>query len=126
MYKSSYQNIAAALHAALAREGVNVGGTAGYPRVECHSFIENTPQDKEGSVRVLTCTVESMSTVSPEDAAEMNAGNLERLGSFTYEDTDFKVIGLVPTQLQDLTETSDPQKILHRVLQTIDIYVQQL
>lgn len=125
MYKSSYKKIAQALHATLSREGVTVGGTAGYPRVECHSFIENAPLDKDGSVRVLACTVESMSTVSPEDAARMNADNLERLGSFEYQDSDFKVIGIVPTQLQDLTETSDPQKILHRVLQSIDIYVQQ-
>lgn len=125
MYKSSYKPIAQALHAALAREGVYVGSTAGYPRVECHSFTENAPLDKDGSVRVLACTVESMSTVSPEAAAAMNAENLERLGSFEFEDSDFRVLGIVPTQFQDMTETSDPQKILHRALQSIDIYVQQ-
>lgn len=125
MYRSSYKPLAQALHAALAREGVYVGSTAGYPRVECHSFIENAPLDKDGSVRVLACTVESMSTVSPEAAAAMNAENLERLGSFEFEDSDFRVLGIVPTQFQDLTETSDPQKILHRALQSIDIYVQQ-
>lgn len=125
MYRSSYKPLAQALHAALAREGVYVGSTAGYPRVECHSFIENAPLDKDGSVRVLACTIESMSTVSPEDAASMNADNLERLDSFEYQDSDFKVIGIVPTQFQDMTETSDPQKILHRALQSIDIYVQQ-
>ena len=125
MYRSSYKPLAQALHAALAREGVYVGSTAGYPRVECHSFIENAPLDKDGSVRVLACTVESMSTVSPEAAAAMNAENLERLGSFEFEDSDFRVLGIVPTQFQDMTETSDPQKILHRALQSIDIYVQQ-
>ena len=126
MYKSAYKPIIKALITALERTGVYVGGTAGYPRVEVHSVIENTPMDKAGSVRVLACTVESMSTVSPEEAAGMNEDNLAKIGAFSYSGADFKVIGIVPTQFQDLTETSDPQKIIHRALQSIDIYVQQL
>lgn len=125
MYKSSYKAIAQALTAALTRPGVFVGGTADYPRVEIHTFVENPPTDKGDAVRVLSCIVESMSTTSPEDAATMNAENLELLDGFAYEGEDFSVIGWTPVQLQNLTETSDPQLILHRVLQTIDIYVQQ-
>jgi hypothetical protein len=126
MYKSSYKTIYAALVTTLTRTGVNVGGTAGYPRVEIHSFVENPPSDKGGSVRVLTCVVESMSTASAVAASQLNDDNLQLLGGFAYSGEQFKVVGLVPTQLQDLTETSDPQQIIYRVLQTIDIYVQQL
>ena len=139
MYNSSYKPIAAALAAALARDGYPVGGTAAYPRVELHSFVENTPTDKGGAVRVLSCIVESMSNRSAEQAANMNAYNLAVLGGFTYEgdwsddfsddfrlDRPFRVVGVVPTQLTELTETSDPQMFIYRVLQSIDIYVQQL
>jgi len=139
MYSSSYKPIASALAAALAREGYPVGGTATYPRVELHTFIENATTDKGGAVRVLSCIVESMSNKSAEQAATMNAYNLSVLGRFTYEgdfsedfsedfqlDRPFRVVGVVPTQLTELTETSDPQMFLYRVLQSIDIYVQQL
>lgn len=131
MYNPSYQPVAEALHVTLAREGVHVGDTAAYPRVECHSFVENTPQDKGDAVRVLACVVESMSVTSPEEAAGMNADNLaliQTLDGYIYTSgtTTFEVIGIVPTQFQDMTETSDPQKILYRALQSIDIYVQQI
>ena len=126
MYKSSYKAIASALATTLSRAGVSVNGTAGYPRVELHTFIENTPSDKGGAVRVLSCIVESMSAKGAADAASMNADNLALLGAMTYTGTDFALVGIVPTQMQELTETSDPQMILYRVLQTIDIYIQQL
>lgn len=128
MYKSAYKPLVQALISALSngRTGVFFGGTAGYPRVEVHSVIENPPLDKGGAVRVVNATVESMSVTSPEEAATMNTDNLAKLGSFTYTGTEFRVIGLLPSQLQELTENSDPQKILHRVLQVIDIYVQQI
>ena len=139
MYKSAYKPIAQALAAALTRQGYPVGGTTAYPRVELHTFIENTPTDKGGAVRVLSCIVESMSSRSAEQAACMNAYNLDVLGRFRYEgdfsndfsedfclNRPFRVIGVVPTQLTELTETSDPQMFLYRVLQNIDIYIQQL
>ena len=126
MYSSSYASIASSLVTTLSREGVPVNGTAGYPRVELHTFIENPATDKGGAVRVLSCIVESMSNKSAADAATMNAGNLALLGAMTYTGTDFRLVGIVPTQLQELTESTDPQMILYRVLQTIDIYIQQL
>ncbi len=128
MYKSAYKFIAEALRTTLSagRTGIYFGGTAAYPRVECHTFIENPPQDKGDSVRVVSVIVESISIKSAADAAQMNADNLALLGDLSAADTDFKVIGTVPTQLQEIPETSDTQKILYRVLQSIDIYVQQL
>lgn len=126
MYKASYKDICVALYSALAREGVKVGNTADIPRVELHTFIEGQTQDKGGAVRVITCTMESLSPASPEAAADLNAGNLTALDGFTYQGENFRVFGVIPTQLNELTETSDPQAIVYRVLQTIDIYVQQL
>ena len=139
MYSSSYKPIAEALALALAREGVAVNGTTGYPRVELHTFIENPTTDKGEALRVLSCIVESMSNRSAEEAAQMNGYNLAALDGFRYDGDwsndfsgdfrlgrSFRCIGVVPTQLQELTETSDPQMIIYRVLQSIDIYVQQI
>ena len=125
-YTSAYRFLAEFLHTALTREGVQVGNTASVPRVECHTFIENTPSDKAGAVRVVSVIVESMSNRSPEEAAAMNAGNLAAIQAAGQTGTDYKVVGAVPTQLQELTEASDTQIVLHRVLQTIDFYIQQL
>lgn len=127
MYKSAYKFIAETLRTKLStgRTGINFGGTAAYPRVECHTFIENPPRDKAESVRVISVIVESISIKSAADAAQMNSDNLALLGNLSATDTDFNIIGVVPTQLQEMPETADTQKILYRVLQSIDIYVQQ-
>lgn len=128
MYKSAYKFIAEALRTTLSagRTGIYFGGTAAYPRVECHTFIENPTQDKGDAVRVMSVIVESISIKSAADAAQMNADNLALLDGLSTTDPEFAVVGVVPTQLQEIPETADTQKILYRVLQTIDIYIQQL
>ena len=126
MYSSAYRAVSTALAQALTRAGVHVGLTAGYPRVETHTFNENAPLDKGGALRVISCVVESMAVTSPEDAESMNAANLTAIqGLALAADSGFRVVGVVPTQLQELTETSDTQQILYRALQSVDIYVQQ-
>ena len=128
MYKPSYKPLSQAIHAALAREGVAIGNTAAVPRVEVHSFVEAQPQDKGDALRVLSCVVESISNVSMEDAAGMNATNLEKLAGVqvTGDTPEYRVIGSVPTQLQESTDTTDTQMIEYHVSQNIDFYVQQL
>lgn len=125
-YKSAYYNIYASLVAALTREGVYVGGTAEYPRVELHSWIENPPQDKGESVRTLTCTMESMSVRSMTEAAQIHADNLAIIGAYTHQDNDFRVVGINKAQMQDLTEQTDSKEELYRILQTLDIIVEQI
>ena len=126
MYRSAYKPIFEELNQRLAREGVYVGKSADYPRVEVHTIVENQPTDKGDSVRVLSCVLESMSTTSMEEAATMNGDNLEVLDAFRYEDEQFRVVGVVFTGMNEMTETSDTQMILYRVIQNADIYVQQL
>lgn len=139
MYRSAYKPVFEELNRRLARSGVYVGNTAGYPRVEVHSIVENQPTDKGQAVRVLSCVLESMSATSMEEAATMNEYNLGVLQDFRYEGafsddfgTDFqltgqfRVVGVVWTGMNEMADTSDTQMILYRVLQNVDIYVQQL
>lgn len=125
-YASAYKFLSTFLNAALAREGVAVGNTAGYPRVEIHDFTEQQPIDKALSVRVISCVVESISIVSPEEAEQMNADNLTQIEESGIVGTEFTFVGAVPTQLTETTEATDTAPALYRVLQTIDFYIQQL
>lgn len=126
-YISAQKHIYKALREQLLRPGVSVGETAGYPRVELHSFTEVAPTDKDGTVRSLTCVVESMSVRSYGDAVAMNEENLARLlsdGWHTIGD-GLHVLGIVPEQLTELTENLETKEILYRQLQQINVLIWQ-
>lgn len=125
-YKSAQGEVYKALRKQLLRDGIPVGETANYPRIEIHSFTENAPTDKDGMVRTLSCIVESMSVKSYGDAVTMNEGNLERLQEDGWGiDKGFTILGITPDQLTELTETLDTQEILYRQLQRFNILLWQ-
>ena len=125
-YKSAYKFIYKALRDALVRTGVVVGETASSARVELHSFIESQALDKTGKVRQVSCVMESMSNVSLEDSVYLNEINLQRIQGLSTQDTDFRIVGIIPNQLQDLTEASDSERIIYRQLQSLDITIEQI
>ena len=110
--------------ARLTRKGVKVGGTASYPRVEVHSVIEQEPLDKGGTVRSISCIVESISEDRMAEVVGLNEGNLEQLSMALNLDADWRIVGIQQGQLQQITETSETNKILYRLLQNITVYVQ--
>ena len=125
-YRSAQGDVYKALRRQLVREGVPVGETADFPRVEIHSFTENAPMDKDGCLRSLSCIVESMSVKSYGDTVTMNAGNLERLLAEGWGvDEGFTIIGVTPDQLTELTETLETKEILYRQLQRINVLIWQ-
>lgn len=115
-----------ALVSGLTRKGVKVGGTASYPRVEVHSVVEQEPTDKDGVVRTITCTVESMSEDKMADVFSMNEGNLDLLRKALNLGASWRIIDVIPGQLQELTESTETNKILYRLLQNITVYVERL
>lgn len=126
IYRSSQGEVYKAIRARLTRKGVAVGETAGYPRVEVHSFTENAPTDKDGRVRVVSCVVESMSVTSYGHSVSMNEENLARLlGDWHVLGNTFEVLGVVPDQLTELTESLDTKEILYRQLQRVNITIWQ-
>ena len=125
-YRSAQGDVYKALRRQLVREGVPVGETADFPRVEIHSFTESAPMDKDGCLRSLSCIVESMSVKSYGDAVTMNAGNLERLLAEGWGVGEgFTIIGVTPDQLTELTETLETKEILYRQLQRINVLIWQ-
>lgn len=123
---SAYGDIYSALKARLDRPGVRVGGTAGYPRVEIHSIREGERQDKDGALRTVTMTVESISKSSLGEAVAMNDGNLRLLTETEIEIDGWDCLGVIPTQLQDLSETSDSAKIIYRILQEVSVFLEKV
>ena len=125
-YRSAQGEVYKALRRQLLRDGIPVGETADYPRIEIHSFTENAPTDKDGMVRTLSCIVESMSVKSYGDAVTMNEGNLEKLLQDGWGvGKGFTILGITPDQLTELTETLETQEILYRQLQRINISIWQ-
>lgn len=122
---SALGNVYKAVRQTLTRTGVYVGETAEYPRVEIHSITESEWLDK-GSLKSVSCIVECISDKRIADVIEMNAENLRRmLESQLNLDKGWKVVGVIPGQLQSLTETTETKEILYRLLQNVTIYVQR-
>ena len=126
MYKSAQGELYKALRRRLLRDGIPVGETAEYPRIEIHSFTENPPQDKDGYMRTVSCIVESMSEDRMADVLSMNEGNLDLLRKALSLDTSWRIIDIIPGQLQEMTESTETNKILYRLLQNITVYVERL
>ena len=122
---SAYRDLYTAIVARLTRTGVNVGGTAGYPRVEVHSIREQERLDKEGALRQINFTVESMSDASLSEAVTMNEANLKLMSEYELEITGWSSLGVIPVQLQDMTETTDSKKILYRLLQECSVILEE-
>ena len=114
------------LRSSLTRTGVNVGGTADYPRVEIQSITESEWMDK-GWMKRITCVVECLSDKRIADVVEMNHENLSRMLEQSIAlDDNWKVVGFVAGQAQELTETTDTKSIIYRLLQNMTIYVERL
>lgn len=122
---SGYRTVYNAVVSRLTRTGVTVGSTAKYPRVEVHSIREQERQDKESALRQINLTVESISNSSLGDAVTMNEDNLRLLTENELELTGWNCLGVLPVQLQDLSETSDTNKILYRLLQEVTIILEK-
>lgn len=115
-----------AMRSALNRAGVNVGGTAGYPRIEIHSITESEFLDKTNTLKRMTCIVECMSTERMSDVFAMNEENLRRMLEQSLSlDNGWHIVGIDPGQVQELTETTETQPILYRLMQNVTIYVER-
>jgi hypothetical protein len=123
---SAFGAVFKGLRNALTRTGVNVGGTADYPRVEIHSIVESEWLDK-GWLKRITCVVECMSDKRIADVVDMNKENLHRmLEKGMVLDEGWQIVGVVAGQAQELSETTDTKAIIYRLLQNMTIYVERV
>lgn len=110
------------LRSKLIREGVFIGESAGYPRVELHTFTEGEPLDKDGQMRELTCQMESLSVQSYGEAVAMNEENLVRVISEDEEAfEDISISGVIFQQLTESIDSLDTNEVLYRQISSIKI-----
>lgn len=125
-HESAYGPFYAAVVSRLERTGVRIGKTAHYPRVEVHGITEGERLDKEGQLRQLSFTVESIGNSSLAATTEMNEENIELLTSELVLPDGWRCLGVLPDQLQDLTESADSAKIIYRLLQGFTAFVERV
>lgn len=125
-HESAYGPFYAAVVSRLERTGVRVGKGASYPRIEVHTITEGERLDKEGQLRQLSFTVESIGNASLAETVAMNEENIELLTSELVLPEGWTCVGVLPDQLQDLTETADTAKIIYRLLQTFTVWVERV
>ena len=126
-HESAYGPVYSAVVARLTRQGVTVGRTAFMPRVEVHTITEGERLDKEGQLRQFSFTVESIGNASLAATAKMNEDNVRLLTSEGFALPEgWRLVGVVPEQLQDLTETSDTAKIIYRLLQGFSLWAERV
>ena len=124
-HESAYDPVYSSIVSRLTRAGVTVGKTARLPRIEVHTITESERLDKEGELREMNLTVESIGNASLAATVAMNDKNIELLTSELSLPTGWTCLGVIPAQLQDLTETSDTNKIIYRLLQSFTVFVQR-
>ena len=125
-HESAYGPFYAAVVSRLERTGVRIGKSSFVPRIEVHTITESERLDKEGALRQLSFTVESIGNSSLAATVAMNEENIERLTSEISLPEGWRCAGILPDQLQDLTETSDTNKILYRLLQGFTAWVERV
>lgn len=123
-HESAYGPFYSDVVARLTRAGVTVGRTSFYPRIEVHSITESERLDKEGQLRQFQFTVESIGNASLAATAAMNEANIELLTSEISLPEGWRCLGIIPGQLQDLTESADTAKIIYRLLQGFTAWVE--
>lgn len=129
IFNSAYKAVVTSFVSLFRRSGIHVGDGAGYPRVEVHTVSESERLDKGDALRRISATVESISARSMTECNEMLQENLRLLAEGSLANVapeGFAVVGIIPTQLQDLTESSDTQHIIYRLLQQVDVYVSRV
>jgi len=114
----------------LLRDGVRIGGTADYPRIEIHSAVEAEPLCKDDFVKQVTCTVECVSNTTLAEALTMHYDNVARIFTDQLSDSiidGYEIFDILPGQVRllDEEETSDSNTIIYRVLQDVTIYLQK-
>ena len=110
----------------LTRQGVNVGGTAAYPRAEVSTLTENGPSDKDNSVRSFALVLESISDRSLGEAYDINATNLALLQDADDTLDNYRIVGVVEGTISTMEDMGEASLVLYRVINNLTIYVSEI
>lgn len=108
---------------AMRRQGVIVGGSAGYPRAEIVSVNEQSVLDKGGEVRQVLVTIDSMSNKGLGEAFEINQNNLDRIKDADDSTSSYQILGVAEGNTTAREDMSDTQVVFYRVTNNLTFYL---
>lgn len=108
---------------AMQRQGVIVGGSAGYPRAEIVSVNEQSVLDKGGEVRQVLVTIDSMSNKGLGEAFEINQHNLDRIKDADDSTSSYQILGVTEGNTTAREDMSDTQVVFYRVTNNLTFYL---
>lgn len=94
-----------------------------YPKIDLHSWIENTPIDKEDSVREISFIVEAYSNKSYDEAVTMADTVAQKLCNEGVEVEGAEVIAIVPDGTEEIEEQDNNNIVLYRQLNRLVVTI---
>lgn len=94
-----------------------------YPKIDLHSWIENTPTDKESSVREISFIVEAYSNTSYDEAVTMADTIAQGLCDNPIEVEGAEIVSIVPDGTEEIEEQDDNNVVLYRQLNRLVVTI---
>jgi hypothetical protein len=96
-----------------------------YPKIDLHSWIENTPTDKEQSVREISFIVEAYSNTSYEQAVDMADQISQMLCNEPLEVEGAEVVSVYPDGTEEIEEQDNNNVVIYRQLNRIVVTIKE-
>lgn len=87
-----------------------------YPKIDLHSWIENTPTDKEQSVREISFIVEAYSNTSYAEAVDMADQISQKLCNEPLTVEGYTVVSVLPDGSEEIAEEDNNNIVIYRQL----------
>ena len=107
-------------------KGVNlkwIDKSVKYPKIDLHSWIENTPTDKESSVREISFIVEAYSNTSYDEAVTMADTIAQGLCENPIEVEGAEVVSILPDGTEEIEEQDNNNVVLYRQLNRLVVTI---
>ena len=97
-----------------------------YPKIDLHSWIENTPTDKESSVREISFIVEAYSNTSYDEAVTMADTIAQGLCDNPIEVEGAEVVSILPDGTEEIEEQDTNNVVLYRQLNRLVVTIKSV
>lgn len=87
-----------------------------YPKIDLHSWIENTPTTKEQEIREISFIVEGYSNKSYSEAVDMADEIATKLCNEPLSIDGFEVVSIIPDGTEEIEEHDNNNVVIYRQL----------
>ena len=96
-----------------------------YPKIDLHSWIENTPTDKEQSVREISFIVEAYSNTSYAEAVDMADQISQKLCNEPLTVEGYTVVSVLPDGSEEIAEEDNNNIVIYRQLNRMVVTIKR-